>query len=510
MIWNEIHRLADLGFSVVPAAVATKRPTGEIVCSCGKTRCPSPGKHPLPPWAAYQSTRPTKADLKSWQVRFPVCNVSVVTGAVSGLVVVDIDPARGGDESIASLPPLPDTVTVITGGGGTHLYFRHPGTGEIPNRAGWRPGVDIRADGGQVIAPPSVHASGRAYEWEVGRDPWTFEIADMPGWLVEELAGAGTPGVVREPFRLEEALEQPIPEGERNVRMTQIIGALVTQYRDRPWELPGICQSVNERLCNPPLPRDEIMGILASIWRRDLARWMVERVTLPIATSAQMADAMVDDDGMDAEQLTPEQRRAATIALWNTAGIKHVEVHRTVALEVRDRVEWFAVLSNDSKLFLGDDIGNYNAISSAFLNWTGDVLLPFKRHEWLAIASRIQALAERSLAMETGPDAVDQWVAMMAQQRAPFRVPDGADDATRIQAARALMDGVVVLAPVHGETHTWVSLPKLVTWLDLTMAERVSARVLAGWMKTAGWENAQFPAGGKTFRAWRKRWDCGA
>lgn len=510
-MWSEIYRLAELGFSVVPAAVATKRATGEVVCSCGKLRCPSPGKHPLPSWAAYQTTRPTRPELKNWQLRHPTCNVSIVTGAVSGIVVVDVDPARGGDESLAALPPLPDTVTVLTGGGGTHLYFRHPGDREIANRAGWRPGVDIRADGGQVIAPPSVHSSGRTYEWEAGRDPWSFPIAELPEWLLRELDGTGTPGVVREPFRLEEALEQPIPEGERNVRMTQIIGALVAQYRDRPWELPAIAHSVNERLCKPPLPRDEVMAILASIWKRDLARGLVERVMLPVTTAAQLAAPDVDDDdGIDAEQLTPEQRKAATIALWQSVGVRNVEVHRVIAYEVRERVEWQVVLSDESKLTLGDDIGNLAAVSSAFLNWTGDVLLPLKRGEWLAVAAKIQALAERMVALETGPAVVDQWVLAMAQQRTPIRLEYGADDTTRLQAARALGDGVILVAPVHGVTYTWVSLPRLVVWADLTMAEKVSSRTLAAWLRAAGWEPAFFNVGSRQFRAWRKPWDCTA
>jgi hypothetical protein len=114
------------------------------------------------------------------------------------------------------------------------------------------------------------------------------------------------------------------------------------------------------------------------------------------------------------------------------------------------------------------------------------------------------------VALETGPAVVDQWVLAMAQQRTPIRLEYGADDTTRLQAARALGDGVILVAPVHGVTYTWVSLPRLVVWADLTMAEKVSSRTLAAWLRAAGWEPAFFNVGSRQFRAWRKPWDCTA
>ena len=89
-------------------------------------------------------------------------NVGIATGAVSGLVVIDIDPRNGGDESYAQLKnELPSAFEklfeVQTGGGGTHLYFQHPG-GHISCRANIRPGIDVKADGGYVVAPNSTHA----------------------------------------------------------------------------------------------------------------------------------------------------------------------------------------------------------------------------------------------------------------------------------------------------------------------------------------------------------------
>lgn len=105
-------------------------------------------------------------------------NVGVRTGKASGLVVIDVDIAKGGDALRLGLPP---TVTVRTGGGGQHFYFRHPG-GAVPNSVGrLGPHVDVRGDGGQVVFVGSVHPeTGRAYVWAAGRSPEDVRVADCP------------------------------------------------------------------------------------------------------------------------------------------------------------------------------------------------------------------------------------------------------------------------------------------------------------------------------------------
>lgn len=97
----------------------------------------------------------------------PYGMLAVRTGAVSGLVVIDVDPRHGGDESLSGLIGkglLPPTKRVVTGSGGQHLLYRHPGQ-HVPSRPlpGW-PGIDVKGDGGYVVAPPSIHPrTGRPY-----------------------------------------------------------------------------------------------------------------------------------------------------------------------------------------------------------------------------------------------------------------------------------------------------------------------------------------------------------
>jgi len=125
------------------------------------------GKHPRTEHGLKDATI-DEATIFGWWRRWPGANVGIVTGMASGLLVLDIDPRHGGVESLALLErehgSLPETAEVSTGGGGRHILFLHPGF-RVKNRANMMPGVDVRGDDGYIVAPPSLHASGRRYEW---------------------------------------------------------------------------------------------------------------------------------------------------------------------------------------------------------------------------------------------------------------------------------------------------------------------------------------------------------
>jgi hypothetical protein len=171
---------AGFGWQVFPAAgVVGDR------CSCARGSCDHPGKHPLTRHGFHEAT--TDPDqLGRWWRRWPKANVAIATGQI---IVIDVDPRAGGWDSLALLVDegwrLPPTATSVTGGGGVHLYFRAP-TQELRNTVASLPGVpislpgvDLRATGGYVIAPPSLHVSGRRYRWVPRSGPPTAP----PGWL---------------------------------------------------------------------------------------------------------------------------------------------------------------------------------------------------------------------------------------------------------------------------------------------------------------------------------------
>ena len=154
-------------------------------CTCGVRDCPAPGKHPRIRWEAYRWRAPREDDVEAWFHRWPDSNLAVVTGDTSGLVVLDVDPRNGGDDELTALErrhgPLPPTPEVRTGGGGVHLYFEYPDRPVATTIIG--PGLDLKADGGLAVVPPSIHASGHRYEWEAGAEPEVLPLAALPRWL---------------------------------------------------------------------------------------------------------------------------------------------------------------------------------------------------------------------------------------------------------------------------------------------------------------------------------------
>lgn len=186
---DQALELLVLGWSVLPMhSVSSGR------CTCGCTSCAAPGKHPRIAWEGLTDRLPLEEEVRRWWGRWPEANLGVVTGARSGLVVIDVDPRNGGDVTLAALEdlyaPMPATVVALTGGGGIHVYFRHPGE-RLPCRP-IAPGLDLKADGGLVVVPPSIHASGRTYVWDHGHAPGEIRPAEMPEWLIELARGAST------------------------------------------------------------------------------------------------------------------------------------------------------------------------------------------------------------------------------------------------------------------------------------------------------------------------------
>jgi Bifunctional DNA primase/polymerase, N-terminal len=146
------------------------------------------GKAPLAtlaPNGVHTATTDTSQITKWWTTR-PDANVAIATGTEARLGVLDIDTRNDGfaslDALVAQHTPFPATFSVCTGGGGRHYYFTFPAHAEFSNRAAARPGIDFKWSGGYVVAPPSVHESGRAYEVLDN-----VNVTPAPEWLVTVL-----------------------------------------------------------------------------------------------------------------------------------------------------------------------------------------------------------------------------------------------------------------------------------------------------------------------------------
>ncbi|WP_437329317.1 bifunctional DNA primase/polymerase [Sorangium sp. So ce381] len=182
--------LAALGFRVFPLSSATAG-----VCSCRKRdKCNSPGKHPRIGGWQHQATTDANT-LRGWWERWSDANIGLATGGALGLVVVDVDGDAGRaawSELEAEHGPAP-TLRASTGrpGGGEHRYYRlraEHDASAIKNKVSFAPGLDVRAEGGLVVAPPSLHGSGAVYAWS--EQPSIEAIAVLPDWLFALLADA--------------------------------------------------------------------------------------------------------------------------------------------------------------------------------------------------------------------------------------------------------------------------------------------------------------------------------
>ena len=208
--------------------------------------------------APYLNRRAAKEELAAWA--WP--GVGIVTGPVSGVLVLDVDGPEGEEELRKHGHPV--TPMVRTASGGLHLYFRHP---EQLVRTGIRvaPGLDVKAAGGYVVAPPSLGANGKPYEWIVS--PEDAELAHPPGWLIEILE-RGRPKGPAGP------VGERIPPGQRNQELTSIAGTMRRRGMGEA-EILAAIRVANEQRCQPPLQAEEVEKIAASVARYEPAENVV-------------------------------------------------------------------------------------------------------------------------------------------------------------------------------------------------------------------------------------------
>lgn len=217
-------------------------------------------KRPKVRWEQYQRRKVSKKDIERWWKEWPDANIGVITGSISRLVVIDIDEEQG----IGHVEPFlnGETLKAVTGGGGIHLYFKHPG-GRVPNAVRMFPGVDCRGDGGYVVVPPSIHKNGQAYIW------------DNEGVNVSELPEALLSQVQKSKKKLStDDWSTELQKGKRDEELTRRAGKLL-QIGIPAHEALSMLKAWNQQHCKPPLgegPGDDpnqVEKIVMSIAKRE-------------------------------------------------------------------------------------------------------------------------------------------------------------------------------------------------------------------------------------------------
>ena len=265
------------GLSVIPVTspkmISPDTPEKEMIEKC---------KRPLISWKEYQTRLPTEVEVCQWFEQNPDANIGIVTGKISNLVVFDLD-STDAIEYAESEGGFPDTPKVKTGKG-HHVYMRHPGF-EIRNSVNKKLDIDIRADGGFAVAPPSIHGSGRQYDWEPGFSIHDIKPAACELWMIDYLQSISNPdkqkttpkSAVKTPqvdsgtrnndseTLYAELLKNGCMEGMRNQSATSLTGHLFAKglAAEEVWQILKIWNTNNQ----PPIDRSELRKTFESVQR---------------------------------------------------------------------------------------------------------------------------------------------------------------------------------------------------------------------------------------------------
>ena len=271
--FKQAYRLAVNGQSVIPL---------------GKDKRPL-----LSSWKQYQTVAATPEEVQQWWEQWPDANVGLVTGKVSGITVIDVDAYKDGAVDIATFP---ETYTVKTGNGGMHLYYTYaPGLTISAGAYPQYPHLDIRNDGGFIVAPPSV----TSYEKDGKTVGGKYEVA-------KNIKMAAFPASLFPEVKVKKKLSETVgvQEGGRNDSITSVIGKFLVALPESVWfseVLPAVIK-INQTY-NPPLPESELHATFNSVVSLEKNR--------RIADAAGGED--LDDEGL--RQAFIKSKAAGTFAI---------------------------------------------------------------------------------------------------------------------------------------------------------------------------------------------------
>ncbi len=227
-------------------------PTKNGGCSCSNPNCDDQGKHPRTRNGLKDATTDEKK-IREWWRKWHDANIGLCTDDFKALDVDD-----GGEEELLKHPPLPKTVESITGSGKRHICFANPKNKRIGNKVKFLPGLDIRGEGGYIVAPPSLHKSGSRYKWKNGNIPTKDNLAVCPNWILDAIENNK-----KKDLKISANNGDKIPEGERNDTLFRY----ACRLRDKGLteeEIFTLVTSKNNDKCETPLDNAEIIRLIES------------------------------------------------------------------------------------------------------------------------------------------------------------------------------------------------------------------------------------------------------
>jgi putative DNA primase/helicase len=241
-------------------------------CTCGKPDCKNPGKHPRTRNGHTDASSDLQT-IRTWWTTWPDANIAVSTGAVSGIWAVDVDPRHGGFDSLNDFEEnrpegtLPETLRSVTGGSGRHIIFKYPSDGSrVPTRNPWRPGIEVKSDGGYIILPPGTHISGGRYQW-INWD--TQEPVSAPRDLLESIRDTPTNQSGREALPDAASILDGVPEGKRDDTLFRWACRLRRQLGDDSYRAVETLVLTAARNSDPPFPDEDARRKVDQAFKQD-------------------------------------------------------------------------------------------------------------------------------------------------------------------------------------------------------------------------------------------------
>jgi hypothetical protein len=243
---------------------------GYAVIPCGENKRPY-----IDSWKPYQTERPTETRIKEWWDTWPAANVAIITGEVSGLTVIDVD----GDTGIASIRDneikLPATKHIKTPRG-HHLYYQF--NPQFHTGAGFLPGLDVRSNGGYVVAPPSEIGGVPYLVW---RDRPVVQLTITNEQFQAKHRTKDQPPQETSPGWVSEALANGAPETKRNSTAIRLAGYF--HSRNIPDDIIMATLLEFGRKCTPPMDERELWTVV-----RSAARYPTKPETIRIENPPEM------------------------------------------------------------------------------------------------------------------------------------------------------------------------------------------------------------------------------
>ena len=279
----------------------------EDQCTCDDQNCAEAAKHPLTVHG-YKDATLQQEQITQWHKETQgLCNWATATG--KGMCVLD-DDAYKKLQGLEPYKPLPETFAVETGGGGLHYYFRLPNGISLPCKTGILPGCDLKADGGYVIIPPSMHCKGNRYRLLTS---WDTPLAPCPQWVIDLALNKKL-----ELLKFEKA-DAPIlavatdlsnhagaNEGSRNQELCRLVGIHLARGEDAESIEPLALAWAGR--CQPPYPERSAIDTVKSLAKKHDANRKPQAAN---ADGFADADRRCPADSLSISNSVEEERSAA-------------------------------------------------------------------------------------------------------------------------------------------------------------------------------------------------------